>query len=501
MELMARARALEAEGRDIIHMEVGEPDFPTPEPIVAAAQAQHRQRPRVLHASARTARIACVPSLLSTTTRYGISIPASRIVVTAGASGALLLAMACLAEPGSEWLLSDPGYPCNRISCAASKDDRSTFRSAREQLSTHPGRSRSALDRTLRPVFCWLRRPTPPAPCSMTTNWRPSPTFVRQRQGQLIVDEIYHGLTYERDAQTALQFGDDIFVVQSFSKYFNMTGWRLGWLVVPERFVRDIEKLAQNLFISPSTPAQHAALAAFSPATISILEARRGSSSAGATSWRQRWRLGFRQAAKPEGAFYLYANCSELTDNSDRFARDLLDGRVVAITPGLDFGSNAPEKHLRFAYTTRCRTFGRSGRQNSPLSRLRLLKTVLHWHSIAMRRRSAASSGATSRSTPGAASRSRARVGLATWSDIAVTNHRLYRVARTRRGAGREGDVLRRFERQLVAALEFDTQRKVVAALSPARKTDRHARHAAAGDELDQLPSRRTENGPRPASY
>ena len=178
-------------------------------------------------------------------------------------------------------------------------------------------------------------------------------SFVRQRGGQLIVDEIYHGLSYERDASTALQFGDDIFVVQSFSKYFNMTGWRLGWLVIPERFSRDIEKLAQNLFISPSAPAQHAALAAFAPATISILEARR-------QEFRRRrdflgpalTELGFRLPARAEGAFYLYANCSELTDDSERFAHDLLDATGVAATPGLDFGSNAPEKHLRFAYTT-----------------------------------------------------------------------------------------------------------------------------------------------------
>jgi aspartate/methionine/tyrosine aminotransferase len=178
--------------------------------------------------------------------------------------------------------------------------------------------------------------------------------FVRKRQGQLIVDEIYHGLTYERDASTALKFGDDIFVVQSFSKYFNMTGWRLGWLVVPERFSREIEKLAQNLFISPSTPAQYAALAAFHPDTLAILESRR-------VEFRRRRdflapaleSLGFRLTAKPEGAFYVYADCSALTKDSDTFARDLLEKGGVAVTPGLDFGSHAPRSHLRFAYTTR----------------------------------------------------------------------------------------------------------------------------------------------------
>ena len=177
--------------------------------------------------------------------------------------------------------------------------------------------------------------------------------LIARKGGHLIVDEIYHGLTYERDATTALAFSDDIFVVQSFSKYFNMTGWRLGWLVVPERFIRDIEKLAQNLFIAASTPAQHAAVAAFHPETTCILESRR-------TEFKRRRdflvpeleKLGFRLTAKPEGAFYVYADCSALTGDSYRFARDLLESEGVAVTPGLDFGSRAPQSHLRFAYTT-----------------------------------------------------------------------------------------------------------------------------------------------------
>ena len=352
MELMAHARALAATGRDIIHMEVGEPDFPTPEPILAAAQA-HVATGRVFYTPALG-----LPELRSAiaafyATRYGITIPSSRIVVTAGASGALLLAMACLAEPGSEWLLTDPGYPCNRNFVRS-------FEGVPIGMLVHP-------ENNFQPTLAdfeehWNERT---AGALLASPANPTGTllddevlaaiasFVRQRGGQLIVDEIYHGLSYERDASTALQFGDDIFVVQSFSKYFNMTGWRLGWLVIPERFSRDIEKLAQNLFISPSAPAQHAALAAFAPATISILEARR-------QEFRRRrdvlgpalTELGFRLPARAEGAFYLYANCSELTDDSERFAHDLLDATGVAATPGLDFGSNAPEKHLRFAYTT-----------------------------------------------------------------------------------------------------------------------------------------------------
>ncbi|WP_291990755.1 pyridoxal phosphate-dependent aminotransferase [Candidatus Accumulibacter sp. ACC007] len=351
MELLTRAKALEAAGRDIIHMEIGEPDFPTPEPIVAAAQGQIASG-RVFYTPALG-----LPELRAAiagfyATRYAIDIPASRIVVTAGASGALLLTMACLAEPGSEWLLSDPGYPCNR-NFVRSFEGLPVSIPVRAENNFQPTLAEVEAHWTARTAGALLASPANPTGTLIDdATLAAIANFVRRKGGQLVVDEIYHGLTYERAATTALAFGDDIFVVQSFSKYFNMTGWRLGWLVVPEHYTREIEKLAQNLFISPSTPAQHAALAAFSPATLAILEMRRQEF--------QRRRdflapalenLGFRQAAKPEGAFYVYANCSELTDNSDRFARELLEAAGVAVTPGLDFGRNDPQKYLRFAYT------------------------------------------------------------------------------------------------------------------------------------------------------
>lgn len=352
MELLARAKELEAAGRDIVHMEVGEPDFPTPAPIVAAAQA-HLAGGRVFYTPALG-----LPELREAIsafyrTRYGVDVPAARIVVTAGASGALLLALACLAAPGSEWLLTDPGYPCNRhfvrsfegVPVGIPVGAESNFQPTLAELERHWN------ERTTGALFASPANPTGTMLDAGTL--AAIAGFVRQRGGQLIVDEIYHGLTYGKDAPTALQFGDDIFVVQSFSKYFNMTGWRLGWLVVPERFARDVEKLAQNLFIAPSTPAQHAALAAFHPETIAILESRRA-------EFRRRRdflapeleRLGFRLSARPEGAFYIYADCSALTDDSERFARTLLETAGVAVTPGLDFGTHAPERHLRFAYAT-----------------------------------------------------------------------------------------------------------------------------------------------------
>lgn len=178
-------------------------------------------------------------------------------------------------------------------------------------------------------------------------------TICRKKQGHFLVDEIYQGLTYESEMATACAAGDDIWVINSFSKYFQMTGWRLGWMVIPEAYARDVEKLAQNLVLCPSAPAQHGALAAFEPETLAILEARRA-------EFRKRRdflapaleSIGFRITARPEGAFYLYCDCSALSDDSFALARDLLEKTGVAATPGLDFGSNEPEKHIRFAYTT-----------------------------------------------------------------------------------------------------------------------------------------------------
>ena len=352
MELLARAKTLEGQGRDIIHMEVGEPDFPTPAPIIAAAR-EHIDTGKVFYTPALG-----LPELRQAIadfyfTRYATRVPASRIVVTAGASGALLLALACLAEPGSEWLLTDPGYPCNSnfvrsfegVPVCIPVRAENNFQPTLSDLEHHWN------ERTAGALFASPANPTG----TLLDDARLSAIAdtVRQKGGQLIVDEIYHGLTYDREPATALQFGDDIFVVQSFSKYFNMTGWRLGWLVVPDRFARDIEKLAQNLFIAPSTPAQFAALAAFHPETLAILEERR-------SEFRRRRdffapeleKLGFIIKAKPEGAFYVYADCSALTPDSYHFAHNLLETVGVATTPGLDFGVHAPGSHLRFAYTT-----------------------------------------------------------------------------------------------------------------------------------------------------
>jgi len=370
VELLTRARQLEAEGRDIIHMEIGEPDFPTPAPIVnAAVDAIKSGKTLYTQALGLPELRAAISGFYAA--RYGLTVSAARIVVTNGASGALNLAFACLADPGSEWLLADPGYPCNR-----------------HIIRTFEGRPVSvpvSAASNFQPTPALLARHWTEQTAGLLVASPANPTgtlldleeisaladFVRQRNGHFLVDEIYHGLTYApppagtcfaanevlpgdgSDAPTACAAGDDIWVINSFSKYFQMTGWRLGWMVVPEAYVRDVEKLAQNLTLCPSTPAQYGALAAFSPETLTILEARRA-------EFRRRRdflapaleHIGFRITAQAQGAFYLYCDCSALSDDSFRLARDLLEKAGVAATPGLDFGSNAPEKHIRFAYTT-----------------------------------------------------------------------------------------------------------------------------------------------------
>jgi aspartate/methionine/tyrosine aminotransferase len=351
MELMTRAQALEAQGRSIIHMEVGEPDFPTPAPILAAAQS-FLARGQVFYTHALG-----LPQLREAiaafyASRYGVRVEAERIVVTAGASAALLMALGVLIDAGDELLLTDPGYPCNRH-FARLYEGRARALVVGPETDYQP--TAAQVDAAWGPATRALLLASPSNPTGTMLEQKQLAAIaavVARRGGTLLVDEIYHGLTYGLDAATALALGEDIFVINSFSKYFNMTGWRLGWLVVPKAYVREIEKLAQNLFISPSAPAQYAALAAFDAETVAILEERRRQFQARRDLLLPGLRrLGFRVAAEPRGAFYIYADTSGLSDDSFRFAGDLIEQAGVAATPGIDFGVTAPQRHMRFAYT------------------------------------------------------------------------------------------------------------------------------------------------------
>ena len=358
MELLRRARELEAQGRDIIHMEVGEPDFPTPQPMLEAAM-RFIARGDVHYTSGLG-----LPALREAIAgfyrdRFGADVAPERIVVTAGASGALMLALAATTDPGDEWLLPDPGYPSNRH----------LVRSFEGVARGLPVDAVSRYQPTTDQVAAAWREPTRGLMVATPSN--PTGTLLtgdeiealhrvtHARGGLLLVDEIYQGLTYGVEASTALSRSvlngaDDVFVVNSFSKYFGMTGWRLGWLVVPPACVRTIEKLAQHFFIAPSTPAQHAALAAFAPSTLEILEARRHEFAERRNTLLPALRdIGFTVAAEPQGAFYIYADVSALADDAEALARRMIEEAGVAATPGIDFGDHLPRRHLRIAYTTR----------------------------------------------------------------------------------------------------------------------------------------------------
>ena len=358
MELLARAKELEAQGKDIVHMEIGEPDFPTPAPIVKAgidaiSAGDVHYTPAVGMTELRKA----IATFYKT--RYEVSLVPERVIITPGASGALMLALGAVMNEGDEVLLADPGYPCNRnfvrflsgktrsVAVDATTDYQLTLKHLKDNWQTN----------TSAVIVASPSNPT--GTLLATDELIGMANFVKEKGAYLIVDEIYHGLVYNAEYDTALKIDknngvdENIIVINSFSKYFNMTGWRLGWVVAPEKLVKDMDKLAQNIFLAAPTPSQHAALAAFKPETIAILEKHK-------EEFKQRRdfllrelkKLGFIIEVEPQGAFYIYANCEKFSKDSYKFAYDILENIGVAITPGKDFGSNKAHTYVRFAYTT-----------------------------------------------------------------------------------------------------------------------------------------------------
>lgn len=352
MELLARARELESSGRSIVHMEIGEPDFPTPEPIVLAGKAAlDLGHTRYLPATGLPELKTQIAAFYQT--RFGVSVDPARVIITPGSSGALQLVMSVLIEPGESVLMADPGYPCNRHFVELVGGVPKCIPVGHEtgyQLTAE------LVKEALTPDTKAVMVATPSNPTGTVLSSKELTaiyTAVKAHGGVLIVDEIYQGLIYGTAGTTALALGDDLFVINSFSKYFGMTGWRLGWMVAPLAYVSAIDRLAQNIFISSSSLAQYAAIGAFSAECTELLEQRRA-------AFRKRrdyllpalTGIGFKIASVPQGAFYLYADCSAFSDDSFRFSSDLLETVGVAITPGRDFGDNQPERHIRFAYTT-----------------------------------------------------------------------------------------------------------------------------------------------------
>jgi aspartate/methionine/tyrosine aminotransferase len=352
MELMKRAVALQQAGHPVIHMSIGEPDFKAPEPVVAALEAAVRAG-HTEYTSAMGIEPLRRAIAADYGHRYGLDIDPARIVVTAGASAALSLACCALVNPGDQVLLTDPSYPCNRHFVSAFDGEpvgvpvgpETRFQMTPELLQAHWAPSvRGTL----------LASPANPTGTSIPFDHLARIVDqVRAQDGFTIVDEIYLGLSYDGKARSALELGDDLIVTNSFSKYFHMTGWRLGWLVVPPALVRAFEKLSQNLYICASTLAQHAALACFTPPALAIFEERRD-------EFRRRRdyivpalrSVGLDVPAAPDGAFYVYADCSRFSDDSVEFANRLLEQAYVSVVPGLDFGHNQPSRYVRLSYAT-----------------------------------------------------------------------------------------------------------------------------------------------------
>ena len=349
MDVLARAQALEAAGRRVIHMEIGEPDFTAPEAVVEAAVRALREG-----RSAYTATLGLAPLREAIAghyaAEYGVALEPARVAVTAGASGALLLSLALYVDQGDEVLVPDPGYPGYRHMVRA-------FEGRARALEVSP---RSGWQPTLEMV----REAWGPRTRGLLLGSPANPTgtviapaelariagFIAERGGVLLVDEIYQGLVYGQARSTALGLPGEVVIINSFSKYFCMTGWRLGWAVLPQDRVREFEKLAQHLFICAPALAQHAALAAFEPETLAVLEGRR------AEFERRRdfllpalARAGLTVPAEPTGAFYAYAGCP--SGDGRRYALELLEQEGVAATPGVDFGANGTGSCVRFAYT------------------------------------------------------------------------------------------------------------------------------------------------------
>lgn len=352
MAILARAKELEAQGRDIVHLEVGEPDFTTARPITdAVATAISRGDMFYTQASGMPELRAGIAQWYAR--QHGVDVSPHRIIVTPGASGALLLAVALLLNPGQGLLMSDPGYPCNRNFLSVVNAEAQLVPVGpedRHQLSA------AQADRYWRDNTAGVLVASPANPSGeilTRDQLRDLSQLCQRRDGVLIVDEIYHGLTYGVDAPSVLEITDQAFVINSFSKYFGMTGWRLGWIVAPFDAIPALEKLAQNLFISPPTPAQYGALAAFGSEAQAIFQQRRDEFGRRRDFLIEHLRrLGFGIPHTPAGALYLYADVTKFTHDSERFCLDLLEQHGIAITPGTDFGRYRASEHVRFAYTT-----------------------------------------------------------------------------------------------------------------------------------------------------
>lgn len=352
MDILARCKQMEAQGRDVIHMEIGEPDFDTPVPIINAGN-KALQANLTHYTSAQGLKELRQTISQYYQDRFNVSVHSDQIIITPGASGALQLVLTYLLQNNQTLMISDPTYPCNR----------NVTRLVGGKVLAVPVGAQSQFQLNTNLVEKYWRDDVAAVLVASPSN--PTGTvclkhtllevadFLASKKRYLIVDEIYQGLTYGASNETVAGVKENVLVLNSFSKYFGMTGWRVGWTVAPQVMITDLDAIAQNTYLATSTIAQHAALAAFLPDTKKILEQRRG-------IFKQRRdllcqalsELGIEVPIIPQGAFYVYANISKHSQDSFSFCQELLEQQALAITPGCDFGEHLAHEFVRFAYTT-----------------------------------------------------------------------------------------------------------------------------------------------------
>ncbi|WP_108163022.1 aminotransferase class I/II-fold pyridoxal phosphate-dependent enzyme [Saccharospirillum sp. MSK14-1] len=351
MQILARAKTLAEQGRSVIGLYVGEPDFGTPQAIIEAGQAALANG----H-TGYTPATGLPPLRAAIAERYrrwhGVEVAPERILVTPGGSSALLLAFAASIDSGRDVLLPEPGYPCNRNFLEVIGAQSISVPLAEQGLRLSLPHLETAVTQNAQGLL--LASPCNPTGQVLTLDeWQQAADFAQRHDLALFADEIYHGLTFTDELPpSALNVTDDVWVTQSFSKFYGMTGWRLGWLVVPTYAIEAAERLAQNLYLSAPSMAQHAALAAFEPAVEAECFARRDALRARRDYLApQLEALGLPLLAQPDGAFYLYADMSAYGDDAVAWCDRLLEETGVAITPGIDFGGATQKNAVRIAYT------------------------------------------------------------------------------------------------------------------------------------------------------
>jgi aspartate/methionine/tyrosine aminotransferase len=346
MDVLERAKEIEAKGESVIHFEVGEPDFPTPDVISEEAiRAIKEGDTKYTHSLG-------IPELREAISRtyesnYAIEIPPGRVIVTMGSSPALYLAIISLIEPGEEVLITDPHYACYPQIIKIAGGVPKTFRIYEEEdFQIDIGRLKKAISPRTKAIL--INSPANPTGVVL----RPEVMREISELGIFVVsDEIYHGLVYGGEVRTVHEFTETAFAVNGFSKFYSMTGWRLGYLIAPQEFIRPIQKLQQNLFISPNPFVQRAGVKALKQAGSEALKMRELFDERRKTMIEGLKGLGFKMRSEPEGAFYVFIDASDLNPNSHELAFDILEKARVAITPGVDFGEGG-EGYLRLSYAT-----------------------------------------------------------------------------------------------------------------------------------------------------